>query len=103
MPRPRKSDRTTAAPRHHRWVVDRLGEATASVEHDGDHVYDIPRALIPEGTQEGEVLAVVATLDDDGVTVRVRRDAKATLRSKRESSKQLRAAKGRGGKGDVTL
>ena len=99
MPRSRSKN----APVRHRWVVDRLGEETAAVEHDGDHVYDIPRALIPEGTREGEVLAVETTPDDDEVTVRVRRDAKATMRAKEESSRQLRAAKGRGGKGDVTL
>ncbi|HEX2717363.1 MAG TPA: DUF3006 domain-containing protein [Gemmatimonadaceae bacterium] len=99
MPRSRNTDRTSI----HRWAVDRLGEDTASVEHDGDRVYDVPRAILPEGTREGDVLHVEATRDGDGVTVRVSRDTTATKRGKDESSRQLREAKGRGGKGDIAL
>lgn len=101
MPRSRPSARG-AASRHH-WVLDRLGEQTASVEHDGDHVYDLPRALIPPGSREGDVLSVETTPDGDDLVIRVRRDPEATARAKQESTRQLRAAKGRGGKGDVTL
>ena len=99
MPRSRDSDRTST----HRWAVDRLGEDTASVEHDGDRVYDVPRAILPEGTREGDVLSVDATRDDDGVTLRIRRDPEATKRGREESARQLRSARGRGGRGDISL
>ena len=99
MPRSRDTDRTST----HRWTVDRLGEDTASVEHDGDRVYDVPRVLIPEGTREGDVLHVEATRSDDGVTVRVRLDTVTTKHAREESVRQLRSGKGRGGKGDISL
>ena len=99
MPRSRDTDRTTT----HHWAVDRLGEDTASVEHDGDRVYDVPRAILPEDTREGDVLAVEATRNADSVTLRIARDQAATKRGKDESARQLRGAKGRGGKGDIAL
>ena len=99
MARPRNTASTTT----HRWAVDRLGEATASVEHDGDHVYDVPRVLLPDDAREGDVLSVEAIRDAEGVTLRVRRDAAATTRAREDSARQLRAAKGRGGKGDIAL
>ena len=99
MPRSRDSDRTTT----HRWAVDRLGEDTASVEHDGDRVYDVPRAILPQGMREGDVLAVEATREGDTVTLRIARDPAATRHGKDESARQLRGAKGRGGKGDIAL
>lgn len=99
MARSRDDARTS----RHRWTVDRLGEDTASVEHDGDRVYDVPRALLPEGTREGDVLSVEATREGDAVTVHVKRDPAAAKGAKDDSKRQLRSARGRGGKGDISL
>jgi hypothetical protein len=101
MPRSKPTDHGT--PSRHRWVVDRLGEQTAGVEHDGDHVYDVPRMLVPEAAREGDVLAIEVGGKADALTIRVKRDTAATKRAKDESAQQLRAAKGEGGRGDIEL
>lgn len=61
--------------RGHRWAVDRIEEGTAAVEQDGDHVYEIPRYLLPADTRDGDVLSVtVAAAAAGEVTISVRID-----------------------------
>ena len=63
----------------HRWAIDQLEEGTAAVEEDGDHVYEIPRWLVPPTAREGDVLAATLTTSADGaVTITVRIDRAAT-------------------------
>ncbi len=69
-----------AADGRHTWAIDRLEESTASVEHDGERVFHVPRALIPAGAREGDVLDVRIAIGDGGeiVTTSVRVDRAAT-------------------------
>ena len=101
MPRARPTDRPT--PTRHRWVVDRLAESTAAVEHDGDHVYDIPRTLLPGGTREGDVLDVEVRETEGEATVRVTRNEGEGKKAKEASKRQLRDARGKSGQGDISL
>jgi len=87
----------------HRWAVDRIEEGTAAVEQDGDHVYEIPRYLIPAETRDGDVLQVTATASAAGeVTIIVRVDRAASPASPiNTSSNRPRSPKGGGG--DIVL
>ena len=86
-----------------RWVVDSLGESTASVEVDGDRVEKVPRWLLPADAKEGEVLAVKHTRDGDRASLVVTRDPEATREALAESEKQMRDAPVDKKGGDVTL
>jgi len=86
-----------------RWVVESLGESTASVEVDGEKVEKVPRWLLPADAREGEVLAVERTHSGDHVSLTVRRDPKGTRAALEASKEQLaRAPKDTKG-GDITL
>ena len=86
-----------------RWVVDSLGESTASVEVDGDRVEKVPRWLLPADAKAGDVLAVKHTRDGDRASVVVARDPKATREALAESEAQMRDAPVDKKGGDVTL
>ena len=63
----------------HRWAVDRIEEGTAAVEQDGDHLYEIPRYLIPADARDGDVLSVTVVAGAPGeVTISVRTDRAAS-------------------------
>ncbi|HEX8849707.1 MAG TPA: DUF3006 domain-containing protein [Gemmatimonadaceae bacterium] len=87
----------------HRWAIDQLEEGTAAVEEDGDHVYEIPRWLVPASAREGDVLSAALTSGSDGeVTITVRIDRPATDAAKTPK----RARSPRSGKdpgGDIAL
>jgi len=86
-----------------RWVVDALGETTASVEVDGDRVEKVPRWLLPADAKEGEVLAVKHERAGDRASIVVTRDPKATREALAESEKQMRDAPVDKKGGDVVL
>ena len=91
----------------HRWAVDRVEEGTAAVEQDGDHVYEIPRYLVPPDARDGDVLAVTVTRAVAGevtVSVRIDRAASASPPAKssaKPSSKKRRPSADPGG--DIVL
>ena len=87
----------------HRWAIDQLEEGTAAVEQDGDHMYEIPRWLVPASAREGDVLSATLTSGSDGeVTIRVRVDRGATDAAKTpKRAKPPRSAKDPGG--DIAL
>ena len=87
----------------HRWAIDRMEEGTAAVEQDGDHLYEIPRWLVPPGAREGDVLAAVVEQSSAGeVTITVRLDRTATEHAKTpKRPKGGRSAKDPGG--DIAL
>ena len=90
----------------HRWAIDSLEEFTASVEHDGDRVFHVPRALIPAAAREGDILDVRITVDggDDLVTTAVRVDREATRTAMDASALQVKRAPGRNDPGgDIVL
>ena len=93
----------TAVEPAHRWAIDQIEEGTAAVEQDGDHVYQIPRYLIPPDARDGDVLAVTVTRAAGGevaVSVRIDRAASAPPPAK-PSRKQRRATNDPGG--DIVL
>ena len=99
---PSGNDKTTARP--HRWAIDRIEEGTAAVEQDGDHVYEIPRFLLPPDARDGDVVEVTVTRSTAGeatVSMRIDRAASASPASARSSPKKRRAANDPGG--DIVL
>jgi hypothetical protein len=75
----RGGERSAGARASHRWAIDRIEEGTAAVEQDGDHVYEIPRHLLPPDARDGDVLTVsVASVAAGEVTISVRIDREAT-------------------------
>ena len=86
-----------------RWVVESLGESTASVEVDGERVEKVPRWLLPAGAREGDVLAVEHTHAGDHVSLTVRRDAKETRAALEASKEQLAQAPKDTKGGDIKL
>lgn len=86
-----------------RWVVDGLGETTASVEVDGDRVEKVPRWLLPADAKAGEVLAVKHARDGDRASVVVTRDPQATREALAASERQMRDAPVDKKGGDVKL
>jgi len=87
----------------HRWAIDQVEEGTASVEQDGDHVYEIPRYLVPPDARDGDVLAVTVTQAAPGeVTVSVRIDRAASASPPAKASPKKRRASNDPG-GDIVL
>ncbi|MFL5560894.1 MAG: DUF3006 domain-containing protein [Gemmatimonadaceae bacterium] len=85
----------------HRWAIDRVEEGTAAVEQDGDHVYEIPRYLLPPDARDGDVLTVMVTGAAAGeVTLSVRID-RAAADAPRKAARKRRAGNDRGG--DIVL
>ena len=87
----------------HRWAVDRVEEGTAAVEEDGDHMYQIPRWLLPAGARDGDLLAAAVTKRGESeVTITVRLDRGATdAAMPPKSAKPARSPKDPGG--DIAL
>lgn len=88
----------------HRWAIDQIEEGTAAVEQDGDHVYEIPRYLVPPDARDGDVLAVTVTHAAPGevtVSVRIDRAASAPPPPAKSAQKKRRAANDPGG--DIVL
>jgi hypothetical protein len=101
MPNERASDGKAGDGRTHRWAIDRVEEDTAAVEQDGDHVYEIPRFLIPPGARDGDILAVTASPGArDEVTVTIRLDRAAASEAKKKSSRRNPP---KGSSGDIVL
>ena len=85
----------------HRWAIDRIEEGTAAVEQDGDHVYEIPRFLLPREARDGDVLTVtVAEAAAGEVTLSVRID-RAAGDAPGKAARKRRAGNDRGG--DIVL
>ena len=88
----------------HRWAVDRIEEGTAAVEQDGDHVYEIPRYLLPADARDGDVLSVTiagAAPGEVTISVRIDRAASTPPPSKRPPRRARRAGNDPGG--DIIL
>lgn len=86
----------------HRWAVDQVEEGTAAVEQDGDHVYQLPRWLLPAGARDGDVFTASPTTNGDGsVTITVRRDETAAATAKSARQGRRRPLPDRGG--DIVL
>ena len=94
----------TPADAPHRWAIDRVEEGTAAVEQDGDHVYEIPRYLLPANARDGDVLSVTiadATPGEVMISVRIARAASATPPSPKPARAKRRPGNDPGG--DIVL
>jgi len=98
------ADHPGGSERAHRWAIDRIEEGTAAVEQDGDHVYEIPRFLLPPEARDGDVLAVRVTATAPGavtLSVRIDRAASAPLPRQKSTAGKRRAGNDPGG--DIVL
>jgi hypothetical protein len=99
----RGRDRETGA-RGHRWAVDRIEEGTAAVEQDGDHVYEIPRYLLPADARDGDVLSVtIAGAEPGEVTISIRIDRAASVRPPSPKRARTKRRPGNDPGGDIVL
>lgn len=99
----KRSPGAASAPPH-RWAVDRIEEGTAAVEQDGDHVYEIPRYLLPADTRDGDVLSVTVSGAAPGevtISVRIDRSLGASAPERKAARKSRRASNDPGG--DIVL
>ena len=86
----------------HRWAVDRIEEGTAAVEEDGDHVYEVPRYLLPADARDGDVMSVSVVQGAAGeATISVRIDRGAAPSPLKPARKKRRAGNDPGG--DIVL
>jgi hypothetical protein len=101
---PPPDDPMKSAEKHEsQWIVESLGETTATVEVDGKAMMKVPRWLLPGDAKEKDVLAVTRAAEGDRVSLKVERDAGATRAALDASAKQLRDAPVDKKGGDVTL
>lgn len=97
-----RNDRGAKGAGSHRWAVDQVEEGTAAVEQDGDHVYQIPRWLLPAGARDGDVFSASAATNDEGaLIITVRLDRGATDTAKSPKAKRTASKRDRGG--DIVL
>jgi hypothetical protein len=104
--RPERAAAERGSSGRHTWAIDRLEETTASVEYDRDRVFHVPRALIPAGAREGDILDVRIAISGGGelVTTSVRVDREATRASMDASTLQVkRVTRGDDPGGDIVL
>jgi hypothetical protein len=106
--RPAHASASRGATTRHTWAIDKLEEGTASIEHDGDRMFNVPRSLIPRDAREGDVLDVRITTSAENrheiVAVDVRVDRDATKAATAASAAQVkRVARGRDPGGDIAL
>jgi hypothetical protein len=93
---------STPAGGEHRWAVDQVEEGTAAVEQDRDHVYQIPRWLLPDTARDGDVFTASRVASGDGsVTITVRLEQGVDGPTKAGKAKRTRPTSG--GAGDIAL
>lgn len=73
------------------WVIDQIENGIASIEVDGKRMITLPRALLPAGVKEGDVLRVTIAPDPAEQAKRLARSAAQVAKG------------GGGGKGNITL
>ena len=73
------------------WVIDQIENGIASIEVDGGTIISIPRAVLPKGAKEGDVLRVNIGLDPAELAKRLAQSAAQVTKG------------GTGGKGNITL
>lgn len=73
------------------WVIDQIENGVASIEVDGKTMITLPRAILPRGVKEGDVLRVNLTPDPAEQARRLAQSAAQVAKG------------GSGGKGNITL
>ncbi|CAA9338871.1 MAG: hypothetical protein AVDCRST_MAG68-2928 [uncultured Gemmatimonadetes bacterium] len=85
------------------WTVDSIEEGIASVQDEEGRMTHVPAWLLPDGTREGDVVAVDRKESRGSVTLRLRIDRAATRAALDSSRQQLARLKGGDGGGDIEL
>lgn len=97
-----RNDRSAKGVDSHRWAVDQVEEGTAAVEQDGDHVYQIPRWLLPPGARDGDVFSASAAMNDEKtLIITVRLDRSVANSATPPKPKRTPSPRDRGG--DIVL
>jgi hypothetical protein len=78
------------------WVIDAIGDGTASIELPGGKLIQLPASVLPKGAKQGQVLRVTLDVDDAAT-----KDALA--RSAAQVKKGSEASRKRDPGGDVAL
>ncbi len=87
----------------HTWIVDVIGDGSASIEVDGRTVTPIPQWLLPEGVREGDVLSVTHDRGEGKSALLIETDPEAKKKALDRSAKQVaRKSKSDRG-GDINL
>ncbi len=86
------------------WTVDSIEEGIAAVQQEDGRMLHLPAWLLPDGTREGDIVAIVREPAEDGaVTLRLRIDRAATERALAASREQLARLRQGDGGGDIQL
>jgi len=85
------------------WSIDTLSDTSASVEMDGGHIVPIPRWMLPQGVQEGDVYRVQHEVGATKSVVTIVVDAEEKARRLARSKAQVARKSGNDPGGDITL
>ena len=73
----------------HTWIVDVIEDGSASIEVDGQSVTPIPEWRLPEGVQEGDILAVTHDRGPGKSSLVIEADSDAKRKAMDKSAKQV--------------
>ena len=85
------------------WTVDSIEEGVAAVQDDEGEMTHVPAWLLPDGTREGDVVAVERRESRGAVTLHLRIDRAATEERLRASRDQLARLRQDDPGGDIQL
>lgn len=85
------------------WTVDSIEEGIAAVLDEKGTLTHLPASLLPDGTREGDVIAVEREESRGALTLRLRIDRAATEAALEASRQQLARLEGSDGGGDIQL
>ena len=86
------------------WTVDSIEEGIAAVQQEDGRMLHLPAWLLPDGTREGDIVAIVREPAAAGsVTLRLRIDRAATERALAASREQLARLRQGDAGGDIQL
>jgi hypothetical protein len=85
------------------WVVDQVGEESATVEVDGKTFKTVPRWILPRDIREGDVLQVQHDHQAERSILMIVEDHEERLRRLARSREQVADGSGGGQPGDIVL
>jgi len=90
-------------PTERTWIVDRFEGDRAVVETEDRTTLELPRRLLPEGTEEGDVLRVSGSPERADASAAIRRDVEATAERGERLREQVKRLRRRDRGGDIEL
>lgn len=85
------------------WTLDSIEEGIAAVLEEDGRVLHIPAWILPDGTREGDVVAIDREPAAGSLTLRLRIDHAATERALAASREQLARLRQRDEGGDIQM